>query len=175
MPHALDIIEWYDTLSGVYDELYGEEQIPKLYSVIEFLEELGVEGIKILDAGCGTALLAALIPSRIVKYYVCFDISYGMLSIGKKRTGLKNFLTDLVAGDIEHLPFRGGFDVAVAVSVVRCGEEGFIDSLRQVIQRNGHVVYTVICGSGKAKCITSNGKEIRRGEIACVEGGGLEG
>ncbi|MEZ0248027.1 MAG: class I SAM-dependent methyltransferase [Thermoproteus sp.] len=99
-----ELIEYYDNLSRTYDELYGQEQIVKYLKASAY-----IAGDRILDAGCGTGLGAALLRPR---YVVCADISGGMLERAKGR-GL-----DVLMADLRLLPLRPkSFDAALAITV----------------------------------------------------------
>jgi len=97
----------YDKVVEAYDELYGEEQIPK-YLVA--LDQVGKCFRVVLDLGCGTGLL-----SKYVKYelMVGIDPSLPMLKKAKARR------VDEVQGVRKRLPFRPqGFDAVFLFTVV---------------------------------------------------------
>ena len=83
-----DIILKYDLTSGIYDELYRDEQFGK-YRFLFFEKNLGVRN-RILDIGCGTGLLMDFLKENgIDKYatYICLEPSRRMLkyAVGKNR------------------------------------------------------------------------------------------
>ncbi|MEL9990992.1 MAG: methyltransferase domain-containing protein [Thermoproteus sp.] len=99
-----ELVEYYDNLSRTYDELYGQEQVVKYLKA-----SAHIIGDRILDAGCGTGLGAALLRPR---YVVCVDISRGMLERARSR-GL-----DVLMADVRLLPLRPkSFDTALAITV----------------------------------------------------------
>ncbi len=101
-----EIAEYYDKLAGVYDELYGQEQIVKYLKALAY-----VKGDRVLDVGCGTGLGASVLRPR---YVVCVDVSLGML----RRAASRGALIDVVAADAYKLPLRPrGFDAALAITV----------------------------------------------------------
>jgi ubiquinone/menaquinone biosynthesis C-methylase UbiE len=117
---GLIIRDRYDATCMGYDELYGEEQVEKYEAVVP---RYGASG-RVLDAGCGTALLAEYLHEKRmldqVEVYVCLDYSGCMLSIAAKR--LRRLLASrslIVEGNVEHLPFPSGyFDIVYSFTVL---------------------------------------------------------
>jgi ubiquinone/menaquinone biosynthesis C-methylase UbiE len=117
---GLIIRDRYDATCIGYDELYGEEQIEKYESVVPKYGAFG----RVLDAGCGTALLAEYLHDKgmleNVEVYVCLDYSGCMLSIATKR--LRNLLDArslIIEGNVEHLPFPPKyFDIVYSFTVL---------------------------------------------------------
>jgi len=97
----------YDSVVEAYDELYGEEQIPK-YLVA--LNHVGGYFRVVLDLGCGTGLL-----SKYVKCELMVGIDPSLLMLKKAKTrGV-----DVVQGVGEQLPFRSqAFDAVFLFTVV---------------------------------------------------------
>jgi len=120
MDKGLIIRERYEATCMGYDELYGEEQFEK-YEVV--INRYGVSG-RILDAGCGTALLAEYLRERElldrVDSYVCLDYSGCMLSIARRR--LQRLLPKrhlVLEGNVEKLPFPPAyFDFVYSFTVL---------------------------------------------------------
>jgi ubiquinone/menaquinone biosynthesis C-methylase UbiE len=108
-----EIISRYNSTSHFYDRRYREIQEHKLSA---FLTNLPTNLKLILDAGCGTGLLAArfldLMKASIVKSfnYVGIDISLNMLKLAKNLFNKveKNGKNALILGDLENLPLRTG-------------------------------------------------------------------
>jgi len=125
----------YDVLAGAYDELYGDEQAAKYKVILERLSNLEV----VLDAGCGTGLLAAALGDC---YYVGLDKSRGMLAVAKRLTRLA--AADLVRGDAEAMPFRSGaFSHVVSVTVIH-EAPGLLGEAFRVVKRGGAVAVTLL-------------------------------
>lgn len=100
----LEIAEYYDKLAGVYDELYGQEQVVKYLKALAY-----IKGERVLDVGCGTGLGASVLSPR---YVLCVDISLGML----RRA--RDIGVDVLAADAYRLPIRPrSFDAALAITV----------------------------------------------------------
>ncbi|MBP1449925.1 MAG: class I SAM-dependent methyltransferase [Thermoproteus sp.] len=100
------LVELYDKLSAVYDELYGAEQAVKYLKALAF-----VRGDRVLDAGCGTGLG---LPPLYGRYVLCLDLSVEMLKIAKS----KDPDADFVAADAALAPLRPkSFSTALAITV----------------------------------------------------------
>ncbi len=106
----------YDATAGGYDELYREEQRSKYAAALRGTYHLLLGGpqLTVLDDGCGTALLLEYLCEILacerapLSYYVCLDISRGMLEVSRGRIqdlGLGH-VADLVEADAENLPLR---------------------------------------------------------------------
>ncbi|BEP17540.1 hypothetical protein PYJP_08920 [Pyrofollis japonicus] len=98
----------YNATSAGYDELYGEEQRKKYNVATKRLRPQGV----VLDDGCGTGLfLEYCIKNQFsdsIIYYICLDLSPGMLKKAKERIhklGIE-YLVDIVEADAEYIPLR---------------------------------------------------------------------
>jgi ubiquinone/menaquinone biosynthesis C-methylase UbiE len=114
------IRERYEATAKGYDELYRAEQYEK-YSVT--LRRVPPKG-KILDAGCGTGLLAEYMRSTgyldSVDEYWCLDYSWEMLRIARWR--LACICPDkcyVIEGNVMALPFRDNqFDIVYSFTVL---------------------------------------------------------
>ncbi len=96
-------------------------------SVLEQLQQLTqLDGIKVLDFGCGTGLLSQLL-SPIVKDIVALDASEEMIEeLDKKELPNVEPVVDRLSRGLvaQHPAFRGQFDLVVASSVL-----AFVDDL----------------------------------------------
>ncbi len=114
------IRERYEATARGYDELYRAEQYEK-YSVS--LPKAPPRG-RVLDAGCGTGLLAEYMRAMgylsRVHEYVCLDYSIAMLRIAAWR--LKHTCPSkchVVAGNVMALPFPDNhFDIVYSYTVL---------------------------------------------------------
>jgi ubiquinone/menaquinone biosynthesis C-methylase UbiE len=121
------IRERYEATCMGYDELYGEEQWEKYEAALPLVPPRGW----VLDAGCGTALLAEYMRERglldSVEAYVCLDYSGCMLRLAARR--LRRILPGrglIVEGNVEMLPFPdASFDVVYSFTVL-----DLVDDLR---------------------------------------------
>ena len=116
----------YDITSKDYDAIYAEEQLEK-YTVS--MKHVDVRN-KVLDCGCGTALFIEFLKGmrRLynVNYYLCLDLSPGMLKQAKRRIRKLSlgFLAELVEADAEHLPLRDkSVETAVSFTVINLLED----------------------------------------------------
>ncbi len=116
----------YDITSKDYDAIYAEEQLEK-YTVS--IKHIDIHN-KVLDCGCGTALFIEFLKSigklYNMNYYLCLDLSLGMLRQAKQRIsrlGL-GFLVELVEADAEYLPLRDeSIDSSVSFTVINLLED----------------------------------------------------
>jgi SAM-dependent methyltransferase len=135
------IIERYDRLSSVYDELYGEEQGEKHDSA---LRALGSARGLALDVGCGTGSLFAKLAGAFE--VVGVDISIGMLRAAKGKGGGAH----LIRADAEYLPLRDGiFDALFCFTVFSNPMElgASIPELGRVLKPNAALVLSAPKGA----------------------------
>ena len=114
------IRERYEATADGYDELYRAEQYEK-YSVA--LKRVPPRG-RVLDAGCGTGLLAEYMRTTgylgNVEEYYCLDYSWEMLRIARWRLGhICPGKCHVLEGNIMALPFHDRvFDVVYSFTVL---------------------------------------------------------
>lgn len=103
----------YDQISINYDKT---RKAVGIEIVLGFLASLPQppEGLRVLDAGCGTGNYAALIQRWFPKV-VCLDFSMGMLKRARDKFEQQGQHQGVfVQADMTHLPFKAGmFDAAV--------------------------------------------------------------
>src|SRR2546426_8652385 len=108
------VAEWYNTLSGSYDELYGKEQSQKHQAVLEFLGNRRFQVL--IDIGCvtGTFLKQA---QEIYDYAIGIDLSRKMLQIARNK---KIPSTDYVLASSSSLPLKNASsDCTVSISTAK--------------------------------------------------------
>ncbi|MET1100932.1 MAG: class I SAM-dependent methyltransferase [Pyrodictiaceae archaeon] len=139
----------YNATFTSYNELYRLEQFEKYSYVIPKYNPQGI----ILDDGCGTALLLEYIWARktlfpnAIKYYLCLDISPGMLLEASKtitRLGI-DYLVDLVEADSENLPLRAkSVDIVYSFTVFMLLDHPLqgIREAKRVARR--YVIYSIL-------------------------------
>ena len=107
-----EIRRLYDETSNFYDARYRDIQFRKYF-------DLGVNGFLeglVLDAGCGTGLLFDFLDEKSHFFLVGIDISFEMLRIAREKTKFGM----IVAGDVQHLPFKPqSFHGVLSVSVLQ--------------------------------------------------------
>jgi len=114
------IRERYEATAKGYDELYRAEQYEKFSVALKRVNPRGL----VLDAGCGTGLLAEYM--RVSGYldnidgYYCLDYSHNMLKIAKWRlTHICPIKCYVIEGNVMHLPFPDNiFDVTYSFTVL---------------------------------------------------------
>ncbi|MEB3774116.1 MAG: class I SAM-dependent methyltransferase [Desulfurococcales archaeon] len=114
------IRERYEATYSGYDELYRVEQYEKYLKALSRAPPRG----RVLDAGCGTGLLAEFMATTRmlsnVEMLTCLDYSRGMLSIAQWR--LNNICPgrcNIVLGNVEELPFQDeAFDTVYSFTVL---------------------------------------------------------
>lgn len=143
---GITIRERYEAACESYDELYRAEQYEKYYVALRKVKPHGV----VLDAGCGTALLAEFLRGwgliDEVEAYICLDYSGCMLRIASWKLGvLCSGNCYMVMGDVERLPLRDNVaDVAYAFTVLDLLEDPLrgLEELSRVTR--GSVVVSVL-------------------------------
>jgi len=120
-----------------YAENWEQDASTAIYAqkAFEELEKLvSLEGLKVLDFGCGTGLLSQKL-SPLVKEIVALDSSEKMIEQldAKELPNVEPVVDELTRGLVAYHPaFRGQFDIVVASSV--CGFLGNFDETAKVIQ-----------------------------------------
>jgi SAM-dependent methyltransferase len=101
------------------------------------VEEAGLRGGRVLDAGCGTGRLAAALAEPGIARVWGVDASPEMLVVARAKTSRAGFKE----GRLEALPFRDAwFDAAVAWLVVHLVDRGAAFwELRRVLRPGGRV------------------------------------
>ncbi|WP_083494537.1 class I SAM-dependent methyltransferase [Pyrodictium occultum] len=118
--------ERYNVTSSGYDELYRNEQYEKYRLAMRLLEPRG----KVLDDGCGTALLLEYLYTTGMLggllYYICLDLSPGMLRVARRRIASLNLghLVECIEADAENIPLRSkSIDYTFSFTVVDLVED----------------------------------------------------
>ena len=134
------VAEWYNTLSGSYDELYGKEQSHKYERVLEFL---GEKHFKILvDIGCGTGTFLEK-AHEICDHSIGIDLSTRMLKIAKDR---RTPNADYILASSSSLPLKDdSADCAVSISTARAESNlpMFIADLERITHQDSSLAVTI--------------------------------
>jgi len=134
------VAEWYNTLSGSYDELYGEEQSRKYETVLGLLGNRHFEVL--IDIGCGTGTF--LEKARgIYDHAIGIDLSAKMLRIATKR---KTANTDYVLASSSSLPIKSASsDCTVSISTAKVGSNhsSFISDLKRISREDSLLAFTL--------------------------------
>ena len=103
----------YDLTAEIYDARYREEQEAKYEAA---LGRVSIDGMGILDVGCGTGLLFDHIATK-AEMTVGVDLAKRLLVQANERS--RHFgNVYLVQADADHLPFKPGFFGVVFVFTV---------------------------------------------------------
>jgi SAM-dependent methyltransferase len=104
----------FGRLAAAYDELRpADDNWREVFELV--VEQAGLRGARVLDAGCGTGRLAAELAEAGIARVWGVDRSSEMLAVARAKTKRAEFRE----ARLESLPFRAGwFDAAVAWLVV---------------------------------------------------------
>jgi len=139
------LAEWYNAISGSYDELYGEEQSSKYETVLGFL---GTGHFRvIIDIGCGTGTFLEK-AHEIYDHAIGIDLSPKMLRIAMKR---KTANTDYVLASSNSLPIKNASsDFTVSISTAKAGSNlpSFIADIRRIGRKDSLLAFTLFQDPG---------------------------
>jgi len=126
--------EWLEALTPAY-RAWRHSTLGRITDALEellLIEKIGaVEGLRILDVGCGDGVLATRLAS-LGAGMTGLDANKVMLDAARERTRQAGVLLELVQGDAEHLPFDDrSFDVIVSVAAL-CFSRNPALSLKQM-------------------------------------------
>ncbi|EMY6607819.1 class I SAM-dependent methyltransferase [Vibrio parahaemolyticus] len=134
----------WDGLAKNWESNPATEQFAQ--SVFAQLQQLTqLNGIKVLDFGCGTGQLSQLL-SPIVKDIVALDVSEAMIEeLDKKELLNVEPVVDALSRGLvaQHPAFRGQFDLVVASSVLAFVDdvESSLDIAHSLLNEGGYFVH----------------------------------
>jgi SAM-dependent methyltransferase len=99
-------------------------------------------GLRILDVGCGDAVLAVSLAQRGA-LVTGVDAEPGMLAAGRARAEASGIAPQLVQGDIRALPFAdSSFDIVLAVTILCFVDDAAraVREMARVLRPGGHLV-----------------------------------
>ncbi|EIZ1342705.1 class I SAM-dependent methyltransferase [Vibrio parahaemolyticus] len=134
----------WDGLAKNWESNPATEQFAQ--SVFAQLQQLTqLDGIKVLDFGCGTGQLSQLL-SPIVKDIVALDASEAMIEeLDKKELLNVEPVVDALSRGLvaQHPAFRGQFDLVVASSVLAFVDdvESSLDIAHSLLNKGGYFVH----------------------------------
>lgn len=106
----------FDDLAGLYENMasWPFRQYLEIPTVLDLLGDL--DGLRILDFGCGTGMYSRWMKQRGARQVVGYDLSEGMLAYARRR----NEREPLGLAFTSELPpdFDGSFDLVLAVYVL---------------------------------------------------------
>ena len=133
--------DWYDALSGSYDELYSREQAAKHDGILKLLECRHFQSL--VDVGCGTGRFLESVSQQFT-HSVGIDVSGKMLKIAKSR--IFNNEVDFVRAASPWLPLRDRVaDCVVSVSLIESAKSPnmHFDEFERIKARLGILAVTV--------------------------------
>ncbi len=141
-----EVREYYDNLSEIYDELYGDEQRKKIEVIEEIYSRLFISKVfeKGLDYGCGTGISTAFLK-KIAKEVYIYDISDRMLEITKNR------LRDVIVIKRDELEnYSEFFDVIISITVLQDSKdpEKDLNLINKLLKKNGLFIMSVLKKKG---------------------------
>jgi SAM-dependent methyltransferase len=107
-----------------------------------FLKRLPDHPRTVLDAGCGTGILAVHVADHVGRV-VGMDISPGMLAVAAtRRAEARKTNVEFVRGDLEAIPFgNGSFDCAISsAALYNTRLEVSLPELRRVVRPGGRIL-----------------------------------
>ncbi len=114
------------------------------------LASLALDGNEVvLDAGCGTGRLTALLDDRLPRgHTVALDRSENMVRVAKEMLAPRAARCDVVLGDLSALPFRAAFDVVFSTATFHWvpDHDVLFANLFAVLRQGGRV--HAQCGGG---------------------------
>jgi ubiquinone/menaquinone biosynthesis C-methylase UbiE len=128
--------EYYNSIAGGYDELYGPEQLAK-WNAAKKLMKFSKNDV-VLDVGCGTGLITVEI-AKLVKSVTGIDISEVMINNAKPADNVTYIVADALM-----LPFPDkSFDKVVSFTVLQDIEdkETALKAMKRVCK--GEILITI--------------------------------
>lgn len=129
----------FDALAPGFDlwaGTFGEQRFAP------FLEGLSGRARSVLDAGCGTGILAVHVADHVARV-VGMDLSRGMLALAaRRRTEARKTNIRFVLGDIGRIPFAdGSFDAVISsAALYNTRLEVSLPELRRVVRPGGRIL-----------------------------------
>lgn len=91
---------------------FGTAHHPTTYMMLSYVAELDMQGKRVLDMGCGTAVLGILAKMRGASYVEGVDIDEWAFNNARENAATNNVEITLMLGDATTL--QGSFDIIIA-------------------------------------------------------------
>jgi malonyl-CoA O-methyltransferase len=151
------LVEWYDKLSGSYDELYAREQLAKYELALEAVD--GSRFNVAVDVGCGSGLFFQRL-GMICGFVVGIDVSREMLKRAKARAQDGN--VSLIRCDSCKLSLKDEIvDCLFAISLLKTGDQlkEQVSEMARVVKDDGSIIGTVFRGDDEEPAIEELGPQ----------------
>ncbi len=136
-----EIASKYDLLSGIYEEVYREEQMAKYQTLFPNLEK---NKKMCLEIGCGTGIGIDASGKDFCETWIGIDISRGMLKETKRRIqGREN--KHLILADADFAPVRSNCaDVGICVTLLSKTPRPstILEELKRAVVQGGDIAVT---------------------------------
>lgn len=162
---CVSVVEGYNRWASTYDSEYNPLIVVEEGIVLELAGD--VQGLRVLDLGCGTARYCALLAKQDAQV-VGVDLSWGMLAqaVSKKSESVLG----VVQGSLSSLCFPDDhFDLVVCgltLNHIR-DLEGVFEEATRVLKQGGVIVisdfhpYWIVFGHGYTEFFDETGQEYR--------------
>ncbi|MFH1684334.1 MAG: class I SAM-dependent methyltransferase [Candidatus Margulisiibacteriota bacterium] len=135
--------QYFGSRYGDRKDLCSAEMIGRKNAVLSFLDKYGYKNGKLLDAGCGSAVMIREFLDR--GYEVCgIDISQKMIDEAGKM--VKSERAHFSVGDVEAMSFpSGAFDAIVSIGVLDYlkKDEDALKEMKRVLKPGGIAILSV--------------------------------
>lgn len=149
MNHKKNIQFRYNQTVDVYYKRYIEIQYLKYQLIINSVNFR--ENSKLLDVGCGVGLFAQFIKEKapsLGNRWDIYGIDFSIQSLMRyKESFNKNIKSQLMCGDVEHLPFkRESFDYIFAITVFQNlpNPKATLIQLRRLCKQDGLIILSFL-------------------------------
>ncbi|MFH1592628.1 MAG: class I SAM-dependent methyltransferase [Candidatus Woesearchaeota archaeon] len=124
-------MEYYETISEGYDELYGEEQVEKARMVLRYINPKG----RLLDVGAGTGVATRLFE----RYCEC-------VALDPSEKLLERYDGKKIASKAENIPFpKDCFDVVISLTALHHSDlKKALEEIFRVVKPNGQIAISML-------------------------------
>lgn len=167
------VLQHFDgmAINGDWSNLYDQDQEDMTnYSfrirrerVVELLDPILRQGMRVLDVGCGTGIMAPIVLSKKT-HYQGVDLSRNMILEAKKRhfgTQTSEASVAFTVADVEGMPFPDAhYDVLLALGLLEYFEDPqrVVDEIVRVVKPGGSIIVSVpnvLCVDAVASALVS--------------------